>query len=142
MTPEEHYISAMDALERPGNEQQAFVAEFRRSLIQHDMRVLEDYLYGSESEVLTADETAEFLGFNPVTIRLKARSGEIPGRKIGKEWRFSRTALLEWIGEGSESESPPLPPFADTSTCSRCEEDHPTDDDEWCEACLRVGGST
>ncbi|MEJ7843824.1 MAG: helix-turn-helix domain-containing protein [Rubrobacter sp.] len=54
-----------------------------------------------EKEVLTADEAAEFLGFNPVTVRLKARSGEIPGRKIGKEWRFSRRVLLEWLEEGS-----------------------------------------
>ena len=52
-------------------------------------------------EVLTAEEAAKFLGFNPVTIRLKARSGEIPGRKIGKEWRFSRRVLLEWLEEGS-----------------------------------------
>lgn len=55
-------------------------------------------------EILTAEEAAEFLGFNPVTVRLKARSGEIPGRKIGKEWRFSRTALLEWLREGEDSE--------------------------------------
>ena len=53
-----------------------------------------------QKEVLTAEEAAEFLGFNPVTIRLKARLGEIPGRKMGKEWRFSRTALLEWLREG------------------------------------------
>lgn len=54
-----------------------------------------------QKEVLTAEEAAEFLGFNPVTVRLKARSGEIPGRKIGKEWRFSRRVLLEWLEEGS-----------------------------------------
>jgi excisionase family DNA binding protein len=54
-----------------------------------------------EKEVLTAEEAAEFLGFNPVTVRLKARSGEIPGRKIGKEWRFSKRVLLEWLEEGS-----------------------------------------
>lgn len=53
-----------------------------------------------QKEVLTAEEAAEFLHFNPVTIRLKARSGEIPGRKIGKEWRFSRRRLLEWLEEG------------------------------------------
>jgi excisionase family DNA binding protein len=52
-----------------------------------------------QKEVLTAEEAAEFLGFNPVTVRLKARSGEIPGRKVGKEWRFSRRRLLEWLEE-------------------------------------------
>jgi excisionase family DNA binding protein len=51
-------------------------------------------------DVLNAEEAAEFLGFNPYTIREKARLGEIPGRKIGREWRFSRRRLLEWIEEG------------------------------------------
>ena len=50
-------------------------------------------------EILNAEQAAEFLGFNPYTVREKARSGEIPGRKVGREWRFSRTALLEWLRE-------------------------------------------
>ena len=57
-------------------------------------------------EVLSAEEAAEYLGFNPVTIRQKARSGEIPGRKVGKEWRFSRRVLLEWLEEGSRPKTP------------------------------------
>jgi excisionase family DNA binding protein len=52
-------------------------------------------------EVLNAEEAAEFLGVNPYTVRQKARSGEMPGRKVGKEWRFSRQALLEWL-KGSD----------------------------------------
>ena len=55
-------------------------------------------------EVLNADEAAEFLGFNPYTIREKARLGEIPGRKIGREWRFSRRQLLEWLEEGDREQ--------------------------------------
>lgn len=51
-------------------------------------------------EILNVDQTAEFLGFHPYTVREKARLGEIPGRKVGREWRFSRTALLEWLREG------------------------------------------
>lgn len=50
------------------------------------------------SDVMNAIETAALLDFNPVTIRQKALSGEIPARKIGKEWRFSRGRLLRWIG--------------------------------------------
>jgi len=56
-----------------------------------------------QKEVLTAEEAAEFLGFNPVTVRQKARLGEIPGRKIGKEWRFSRRRLLAWLEEDSHT---------------------------------------
>jgi excisionase family DNA binding protein len=55
-------------------------------------------------EVLNADEAAEFLGFNPYTIREKARLGEIPGRKIGREWRFSRRQLLEWLEAGNREQ--------------------------------------
>lgn len=51
-------------------------------------------------EILNVEQAAEFLGFSPYTVREKARLGEIPGRKVGREWRFSRTALLEWIKEG------------------------------------------
>lgn len=51
-------------------------------------------------EVLTVEQAAEFLGFSPYTVREKARLGEIPGRKVGREWRFSREQLLEWIEEG------------------------------------------
>ena len=51
-------------------------------------------------EVLNAEEAAEFLGVNPYTIRQKARLGEMPGRKVGKEWRFSRQALLQWLAGG------------------------------------------
>jgi excisionase family DNA binding protein len=51
-------------------------------------------------EILNVEQAAEFLGFSPYTVREKARLGEIPGRKVGREWRFSREALLEWIKEG------------------------------------------
>jgi excisionase family DNA binding protein len=56
-------------------------------------------------DVLNAEEAAQFLGFNPYTIREKARLGEIPGRKIGREWRFSRRRLLEWLEEDSHSKA-------------------------------------
>jgi excisionase family DNA binding protein len=51
-------------------------------------------------EVLNVDQAAEFLGFSAYTVREKARTGEIPGRKVGREWRFSREQLLEWLRAG------------------------------------------
>lgn len=48
-------------------------------------------------EVLNVEEAAEFLGFHPYTVREKARLDQIPGRKVGREWRFSRRQLLEWL---------------------------------------------
>jgi excisionase family DNA binding protein len=59
-------------------------------------------------EVLNAEEAAELLGVNPYTLRQKARLGELPGRKVGKEWRFSRTALLEWLRDSEIPTRRPL----------------------------------
>lgn len=51
----------------------------------------------ADKDVLTAEEAAEFLQFSAYTVRELAREGKLPGRKVGKEWRFSRAALLEWL---------------------------------------------
>lgn len=56
----------------------------------------------AEKEVLGADEAARLLGVSPYTVRSLARTGAMPGRKVGKEWRFSRAKLLEWL-EGKNS---------------------------------------
>jgi hypothetical protein len=32
-----------------------------------------------------------------------ARQGKIPGIKVGRLWRFSEEALLEWVGDKSKS---------------------------------------
>jgi hypothetical protein len=48
-------------------------------------------------EVINAVEVGKILHFHPVTVRLKAASGEIPGRQIGNRWRFSRTRIIEWL---------------------------------------------
>lgn len=51
-------------------------------------------------EILNVEQAAEFLGFSAYTVREKARLGEIPGRKVGREWRFLREVLLEWLRDG------------------------------------------
>ncbi|MFH1150536.1 MAG: helix-turn-helix domain-containing protein [Actinomycetota bacterium] len=52
----------------------------------------------SVKDILTVNDAAELLGVSPYTVRKHARQGLIPGRKIGKEWRFSHDSLLEWLG--------------------------------------------
>ncbi len=46
---------------------------------------------------LTAPEVAEILKMNPQVISRKLQQGEIPGYKIGKDWRISEKDLWEWI---------------------------------------------
>jgi excisionase family DNA binding protein len=53
-----------------------------------------------KKEVLDVEEVADLLSVSPWTVREQARLGRLPGRKVGKEWRFSRQGLLEWLREG------------------------------------------
>jgi excisionase family DNA binding protein len=52
----------------------------------------------ADPEVLTVEQAAELLQVDTDTIRALARQGELPGRKVGREWRFSRAAVLAWLG--------------------------------------------
>ena len=47
--------------------------------------------------VLDAAGAANLLRVSSKTVLRLARSGEIPGRKIGREWRFAREALMEHL---------------------------------------------
>jgi len=50
------------------------------------------------AEVLTAAQAAELLRVEEAEVVTLAGRGELPGRRIGDQWRFSRTALLAWLG--------------------------------------------
>jgi excisionase family DNA binding protein len=50
--------------------------------------------------VLTAAQLAELLQVDERTVRALARKGELPGRKVGRHWRFSRRAVLDWLAAG------------------------------------------
>jgi excisionase family DNA binding protein len=49
-------------------------------------------------EVLDAAQAAELLAVEEAAIVELAERGELPGRQIGGAWRFSRRALLDWLG--------------------------------------------
>jgi excisionase family DNA binding protein len=49
---------------------------------------------GESDEVLTADEAAALLKVATPTVLKESREGRLPGVKIGREWRYSRAALL------------------------------------------------
>lgn len=55
-------------------------------------------------DVLTVKEVAEFLRVPEATVRQYASRLAIPGRQLGKEWRFSRMALEEWLRGASGKE--------------------------------------
>ena len=55
---------------------------------------------GERREVLTIEEAAELLGISVKTFNKVLHTEGIPGRKIGREWKFSRQALIDWVGAG------------------------------------------
>ena len=47
----------------------------------------------------TVDDMAGYLQLQPETIRSMARRGELPAIKLGKVWRFRKTAIQEMLVE-------------------------------------------
>lgn len=56
-----------------------------------------------DQEILNIDDAAAFLGVSVKTFSKVLREGDVPGRKVGREWKFSRQALIDWIGESRSS---------------------------------------
>ena len=50
-------------------------------------------------EVLTPAQLGELLQVDEEAVVELAERGELPARKVGQEWRFSRSAVLAWLGE-------------------------------------------
>jgi excisionase family DNA binding protein len=46
-------------------------------------------------EVLSLDEACELLGVSRPTLVKRAKLGEVPATRIGRQWRFRRSNLLE-----------------------------------------------
>ena len=51
----------------------------------------------SKSELMTAEETCRYLKITPRTLYRYLQNRQIPAFKLGKEWRFVRSDLEQWI---------------------------------------------
>ena len=58
-----------------------------------------------EDKWINTDEAAEYLGVKATTVRewIKKHNG-IPAHKIGRQWKFKKEELDEWIKSGRSSE--------------------------------------
>lgn len=53
---------------------------------------------------VSVEEAAEHLDIKPATLKDWLRKGkDIPGRKIGKQWKFKISELDEWVNSGKSS---------------------------------------
>ena len=57
-----------------------------------------------DDEILDVEGTARALGVSTRTIYNLARKGEIPAMRVGREWRFARKNIIEWVANGSQAD--------------------------------------
>jgi hypothetical protein len=48
-------------------------------------------------EVMNAEQAGAFLQIEEAAVIEMAEAGQLPGRKLGTAWRFSRAALVAWL---------------------------------------------
>ncbi len=58
----------------------------------------------NDREILNIEEAAQLLGVSVKTFNKVLHSERLPARKIGREWKFSRQALIDWVGSGSSDQ--------------------------------------
>lgn len=57
-------------------------------------------------EILTVEEASKFLKIGKKTLYNLASRGLVPARKIGREWRFIRSLLFDWVSQLEKSQKP------------------------------------
>ena len=72
-------------------------------LVENHLTVGKHSFIPNEAEqVMTPEEAADLLRSDAATVIAMAEDGTLPGRKVGDEWRFTRSALLRWLGAEEE----------------------------------------
>jgi excisionase family DNA binding protein len=49
-------------------------------------------------EIMNAEQAGQFLQIDEKHVIELAEAGKLPGKKLGPVWRFSREALVAWLG--------------------------------------------
>ena len=55
----------------------------------------------SQIVLYTASEVAELLRLNHQVVQRKLQAGDIPGYRIGREWRVEHSQLIDWLEKHS-----------------------------------------
>ena len=58
--------------------------------------------------IMTLEEVAGYLKLKPQTIYIWAQKGNIPAVKLGKEWRFRRDVIDEWVNQRFDDKFKPI----------------------------------
>ena len=57
-----------------------------------------------DKEIVDVEGAATLLGVSTTTIYNLARKGEIPATRVGREWRFARQNLIQWVANGAAAD--------------------------------------
>ncbi|OPY60118.1 MAG: Helix-turn-helix domain protein [Pelotomaculum sp. PtaU1.Bin065] len=52
-----------------------------------------------DEKIMTAEEVADFLRMSLSAVRAWAREGKLPGKVIGRQWKFKKSDILKWYDE-------------------------------------------
>ncbi len=58
------------------------------------------------SKILTAKEVADYLRCHISTVYRLAKTGKLPGFRLGADWRFREDALQSWLDVELKAENP------------------------------------
>jgi excisionase family DNA binding protein len=86
------------AVAASGKSKRRLVGEAVREHLTDDGLVVgRAQLHEEPHEVLSVGELAAWLRLDEPAVLAAAEAGELPGRRIGADWRFSRPAIAAWL---------------------------------------------
>src|SRR5436190_18653052 len=89
---------AADKLDRAAFELKTPKQNLVAQLVSNHLTVGKAEFFPNEDQaVLTLEEAAELLRLDAKKLAKLAAAGDVPGRKLGGEWRFARSGLLDWL---------------------------------------------
>ncbi len=98
--------AALDRLvDATGQRKQHLVSELLGERLEVGRIDLAETAAPRATEVLTLDELADLLRLPADVLLALAQAGELPGRRVGAEWRFARSAVLRWLSAGERTEA-------------------------------------
>lgn len=54
-------------------------------------------------DVMTIDELANYLKVAKSSLYRLAQNGRMPGKKVGKHWRFHKGLIDRWLADGGDT---------------------------------------
>jgi len=63
------------------------------------LQTIRKWVFQMEDEILTVKELSALLQAHPGTIYKMSRRGQIPGFRVGGDWRFRKDEILRWMTE-------------------------------------------